>query len=148
MIRVRGFPERDICSLPGMGSGLGSRRKCCWRAAAVVVVGGGIWGLGHFKKIRNVVFSENKKCCLQSEQRELIQCYSNLKKKGTPKRGIWLVITITKSCVVENIKLSHGPYGHFGCGTLANTCKIFHFFMKIWKSEIYCGVFCYILLHS
>ena len=47
-IRVRGFPERDICSLPGMGSGLGSRRKCCWRAAAAaaVVVVGVIWGLG------------------------------------------------------------------------------------------------------
>ena len=28
-VRVRGFPGRDICSLPGMGSGLGSRRKCC-----------------------------------------------------------------------------------------------------------------------
>ena len=84
---MRGFPERDICSLPGMGSGLGSRRKCCWRAVvAVAVVVGVIWGLGHFKKIRNVVFSENKKCCLQSEQRELIQCYSNLKHGGVPPK--------------------------------------------------------------
>ena len=81
IIRVRGFPERDICSLPGMGSGLGSRRKCCWRAAVAAVVGV-IWGWGHFKKIRNVVFSENKKCCLQSEQRELIQCYSIWKMGG------------------------------------------------------------------
>ena len=45
-------------------------------------------GLGHFKKIRNVVFPENKKCCLQSEQRELIQCYSNLKKGGYPQKWI------------------------------------------------------------
>ena len=44
-IRVRGFPERDICSLPGMDSGLGSRRKCCWRAAVAAAAVGVIGGL-------------------------------------------------------------------------------------------------------
>ena len=89
-----------------------------------------------FEKIRNVVFSENKKCCLQSEQRELIQYYSNLKHGGgTLKSWFWIEITKSKSFFAENMKWSHGPYGHFGCGTLAHTCNIFHFVenRKIWK---------------
>ena len=57
---------------------------------------------------------------------------------GTHKSGFWIEITKSKPCFAENMKWSHGPYGHFGCGTLANTYNIFNccFFLehrKIWK---------------
>ena len=69
----------------------------------------------YFQKIRSD--AALAKTSLYKENKSNIKMKRKL--RFLPTTQIWLVITMPKSLFVENMKWSHGPYGHFGCSSLA-----------------------------